>query len=250
MENSCFIQIKDLVKVYKDSDQPALNGITLDIKENEIFGLLGPNGAGKTTMIKVLCGLFPPTSGSIRICRYDIVKDLEKIKQFVGVVPQDIALYPSLTASENMRFFGGIYGLKGKVLKEKTAYYLELFGLEKSAGKRISSFSGGMKRRINLICGIMHEPKVLFLDEPTVGIDVQSKKLILDNLAEINKKGTTIIYTSHLMQEAETLCHNIGVIDEGRIIQAGSPAQLIEKYPGCRNLEDVYLLLTGKSLRD
>lgn len=249
-EQENIIEIKDLVKTYKGSTQPAIDHISLEINKNAIFGILGPNGAGKSTLINVLCGMFPPTSGHVKIAGYDIIKDIAKIENIIGVVPQDIALYPSLTAYENLSFFGRIYGLKGKVLDLKIQNYLCIFGLEKSANKRITTFSGGMKRRINLICGILHDPEILFLDEPTVGVDVQSKTLILESLLKLKNKGTTIIYTSHLMEEAENLCTAVMIIDEGKLIRSGTPQNLVSSDPEVSNLEGVYLKLTGKSMRD
>jgi ABC-2 type transport system ATP-binding protein len=244
------IEIKNLSKRYKGSDELALKDITLDIYPNEIFGLLGPNGAGKTTTISILCGLFKPTSGNITIDGLNLSSELDQIKKVIGVVPQDIALYPTLTAVENLTFFGNMYGLKGKMLKEIIMYRLTLFGLERFAKKKISSFSGGMKRRVNLIAGLLHGPKILFLDEPTAGIDVQSKIVILEFLNEINKNGTTIIYTSHYMEEAENLCSRVSIIDRGSIISTGNPKELVADHPEFKNLENLFLYLTGKDLRD
>jgi ABC-2 type transport system ATP-binding protein len=244
------IEIKNLSKRYKGSDDLALKDITLDIYPCEIFGLLGPNGAGKTTTISILCGLFKPTSGNIMIDGLNLSSEPDQIKKVIGVVPQDIALYPTLTAVENLTFFGNMYGLKGKMLKEIIMYRLTLFGLERFAKKKISSFSGGMKRRVNLIAGLLHSPKILFLDEPTAGIDVQSKIVILEFLHEINKKGTTIIYTSHYMEEAENLCSRVSIIDRGSIISTGNPKELVADHPEFKNLENLFLYLTGKDLRD
>ncbi len=250
MSDRPIIEIRELTKRYKGSDEPAINAISLDIYKNEIFGLLGPNGAGKTTTISILCGLFPPTKGSVQIDGLDIHADINKIKQIIGVVPQDIALYPTLTARENLTFFGNMYGLRGKVLKEKIDGYLEEFSLERHAGKIVSKFSGGMKRRVNLIAGLLHDPKIIFLDEPTVGIDVQSRLEILSYLKAINKKGTTIIYTSHYMEEAENLCSRVAIIDRGNIISLGNPKELVAEHPEFKNLENIFIHLTGKDLRD
>jgi len=203
MSGNPIIEIRELTKFYKGTDEPAINNISLDIFNGEIFGLLGPNGAGKTTTIFILCGLFAPTTGNVKINGLDIRTDLDQVKQIIGVVPQDVALYPTLTALENLRFFGNMFGLRGKELDDRIFQKLQFFGLEKYARKRVDKYSGGMKRRVNLIAGLLHEPKILFLDEPTVGIDVQSRIVILDYLKEINKAGTTIIYTSHYMEEAE-----------------------------------------------
>jgi ABC-2 type transport system ATP-binding protein len=244
------IEIKNLSKRYKGSDEPALKDITLDIYPHEIFGLLGPNGAGKTTTISILCGLFAPTGGEVVIDGFNLHNDLDQIKKVIGVVPQDIALYPTLTALENLTFFGNMYGLKGKSLKDLIMDRMNVFGLERFAKKKISSFSGGMKRRVNLIAGLLHDPKILFLDEPTAGIDVQSKIVILEFLHEINRKGTTIIYTSHYMEEAENLCSRVSIMDRGTIVSTGNPKELVADHPEFKNLENLFLHLTGKGLRD
>jgi len=250
MSDSPIIEIRDLTKFYKGSDEPALDSVSLTIFRNEIFGLLGPNGAGKTTAISILCGLFSPNSGEVFIDGYNLKSDKGQIKQIIGVVPQELALYPTLTARENLTFFGNMYGLHGKPLKEKIAHSFSVFGLEKHANKKISNYSGGMKRRVNLIAGLLHDPKILFLDEPTVGIDVQSRIVILDYLKKINNNNTTIIYTSHYMEEAENLCSRVAILDRGKVISLGNPAQLLAERPEFKNLENVFIHLTGKELRD
>lgn len=244
------IEINGLTKFYKDAEKPAIDNISLSVPENEIFGLLGPNGAGKTTTISILCGYLRMGSGSVNIDGFDLGTHKNEIKQIIGVVPQDLALYNTLTAYENLRFFGHFYGLKGKILKNRIFECLELFGLENNANKKLTTFSGGMKRRINLIAGMLHKPRVLFLDEPTVGIDVQSRNVILGHLEDINKQGMTIIYTSHYMEEAERLCSRVAIIDKGHILIQGEPAELLSKYPQCNNLESIFLHITGKDLRD
>ncbi len=249
MNKDYIIEIKNLVKIYKGSDIAAVNNLNIRINKGEIFGLLGPNGAGKTTTISILCGLINKTSGEALVSGYNIDNELNKIKSIIGVVPQEIALYPSFTAYENLKILGTIYNIPKNELKEKIEKNLREFGLDNN-NKRISKFSGGMKRRLNLIAGILHNPEILFLDEPTVGIDVQSKAFILENLKKINDMDTTIIYTSHYLEEAENLCHNIGIIDNGEIIAEGNPAELIKKYTDANSLEDVYLKLTGHKLRD
>lgn len=244
------IEIKHLTKVYKGSTKPAIDNISLDIEPGEVYGLLGPNGAGKTTTISILCGLFDPTAGNVYIDGMNYEHSAEKIKSIIGVVPQDIALYPSLTAKENLVFFGHLYGLKGKQLRDRINECLELFGLEKNADRKIKTYSGGMKRRINLIAGILHKPKVIFLDEPTVGVDVQSRNVILEHLRNINKEGTTLIYTSHYMEEAENFCTRVAIIDQGKIITEGRPKDLIASKSEYTDLESIFLKLTGKALRD
>lgn len=243
------IEINKLVKIYNGSAEPAVKGISLSIEKNMIFGLLGPNGAGKTTTISILCGLLKQTEGNVNLCGLSYEKNEDEIKQLIGIVPQDIALYPTLTAFENLQYIGNMYGLKGKNLKGSILDYLEIFGLEQSRDKRIITFSGGMKRRINLIAGLLNNPKILFLDEPTVGVDVQSRYIITKHLKEMSIKGTTIVYTSHLMEEAENLCTQIAIIDEGKIIAIGTPPELFSKYDSV-NLEQVFLKITGKRLRD
>lgn len=244
------IKIESLSKKYKDADQYSLNNVSLDINEGEIFGLLGPNGAGKTTLISMLCGLVKPTSGHFTIDDLSYSNHSSKIKKIIGVVPQEYALYPTLTARENLHYFGSMYGLKGSDLKDKVIETLDLLGLLKFADKRVETFSGGMKRRVNLIAGILHKPKVLFLDEPTVGVDVQSKNAIIDYLKVLNENGTSIIYTSHHLAEAEDFCTNIAILDRGRIYAKGTPSTLINSVEEARNLEDVFISLTGKDLRD
>jgi ABC-2 type transport system ATP-binding protein len=198
----------------------------------------------------MLCGLVKPTSGHFTINDLNYANHSLKIKKIIGVVPQEYALYPTLTARENLHYFGSMYGLKGTYLKDKVIETLDLLGLLKFADKRIETFSGGMKRRVNLIAGILHNPKVLFLDEPTVGVDVQSKNAIIDYLKFLNHNGTTIIYTSHHLAEAEDFCSNIAILDRGRIYAQGSPSGLILSTPQARNLEEVFISLTGKDFRD
>jgi len=251
MTTKPIIEIQHLTKRYKNADEAAVKDLNLNIHKGEIFGLLGPNGAGKTTTISILCNQIFADDGQIYVEGNDLESESEKVKRILGVVPQEIALYPKLTAYENLKFFGNMYGLSGKLLKERIVKSVSDFGLEKKLHLKVGTFSGGMKRRINLIAGILHKPKILFLDEPTVGIDVQSKNVIIEHLQQLNKKeGTTIVYTSHLMDEAEKFCTRIAIIDMGKIVTKGEPAALIKAYPGSSNLEDIFLLLTGRRLRD
>jgi len=244
------VQIQHLSKKYKDAEVYSVSDLDLSIVEGEIFGLLGPNGAGKTTLISMLCSLIKPTSGSFTINGLNYAKNKNQLKKLIGIVPQEYALYNSLTAYENLMYFGSMYGLKGATLKNKINTALETLGLEKFKNKKIESFSGGMKRRVNLIASILHQPKVLFLDEPTVGVDVQSKNAIIKHLQELNKSGTTIIYTSHHLNEAEHFCSKVAIIDNGEIIIEGKPKDLIKNQVNANNLEDVFIALTGKELRD
>jgi len=243
------IEIKNLYKIYSGNTHPAVNNLSLTIERGEIFGLLGPNGAGKTTTISILCGLRHFNCGELRICNYSVKNESDKIKPLIGVVPQDIALYPTLTAYENLKIFGGIYGLKKKELNERIDELLKLFGLEKSKNRYVSNYSGGMKRRVNLIAGLLHRPQLLFLDEPTVGLDVQSRNVILENLEKIREAGTTIVYTSHYLGEAESFCTSIALIDDGQVICQGEPKQLIAQNK-VKTLEELFLQKTGKNVRD
>lgn len=244
------IAIHGLSKKYRDADFFSVQNLSLQVHKGEIFGLLGPNGAGKTTLISMLCGLVKPTQGNFSITGLSYKNDSLKIKNLIGVVPQEYALYPSLTARENLMFFGAMYGIKSTDLKQKVTDSLEQLGLTKFSDKKISAYSGGMKRRVNLIAGLLHNPQVLFLDEPTVGVDVQSRGVIIDYLKQVNTTGTTIIYTSHHLTEAQDLCHRIAIIDNGTVLATNTPAKLIQDTTDAGNLEDVFLSLTGKALRD
>lgn len=244
------INIQNISKQYKDSDSQSLESVVLQIPQQSVFGLLGPNGAGKTTLISILCGILKPTSGSFEIDGSSSVQNPSEIKNKIGVVPQEYALYPTLTAFENLMYFGSLYNVPKKELKLKITDYLTHLGLSNFMHKKVQTFSGGMKRRVNLIAGILHNPKVLFLDEPTVGVDVQSRATIISYLKELNKKGTTIVYTSHLMAEAEDFCTDIAIIDQGKIFIQGTPKELIQNTPNACNLEEVFIALTGKNLRD
>jgi ABC-2 type transport system ATP-binding protein len=244
------ITIQQLSKQYKGAEAYSVLDLDLSIAEGEIFGLLGPNGAGKTTLISMLCSLIKPTSGYFTIDGLTYKSNKNQLKKNIGIVPQEYALYNSLTAFENLMYFGSMYGLKGKELKTKIQNALIELGLEKFSNKKIETFSGGMKRRVNLIASILHNPKVLFLDEPTVGVDVQSKNVIIQHLKELNSNGTTIIYTSHHLNEAEQFCSRVAIIDHGTIITQGKPSSLIKSHPNAHNLEDVFIALTGKALRD
>ena len=244
------IETKQLYKKYKNAEDFSVNDVTLNIKEGERYGILGPNGAGKTTLISVLCNLIKPTSGTYEIDGLSPKNKLNTIKKKIGIVPQEYALYPTLTAKENLMFFGSLYGLKNSNLRKKIDVALERVGLSQFADKKVEHFSGGMKRRCNLVAAILHKPKILFLDEPTVGVDVQSRAVIIDFLEELNKKGTTIIYTSHLLSEAEEFCSKIAIMDNGQIYAVGSPKELISKTENAENLEDAFIAITGKELRD
>ncbi len=248
--SEAFVQIDKLKKTYRGSSHPAVNGLSLLLNEGEIHGILGPNGAGKTTSIGMLMGLLKADSGFIHVAGLSIPNQIQKLKKLMGLVPQDIALYQALTAYENLNYFAAQFNIPRSNRKELINKYLQRVGLYERRNDKVKTFSGGMKRRVNLIAGLLHEPKLLILDEPTVGTDVQSKNMILELLQELNQNGMTILYTSHLMEEAERICHNVCIIDRGRNIEQGNPKELIQRYPNCKNLEEVFVELTGYQIRD
>lgn len=243
--------VQDLHKTYKGALEPSLKGLSFSFPKGSIVGLLGPNGAGKTTTISIICGLVKADAGQVQIFdQPQHAANRETIKRLIGVVPQQIALFPHLTAIENLEYFGNLYGLKGKPLRSRIDEYLQVFGLEKAGHKQVHHFSGGMKRRTNIIAAILHNPKLLILDEPTAGVDVQSRTMILQFLREYNQQGVSIIYTSHLLDEAQTICSEVVIVDEGKAVVQGGTAELIARHAECRNLEDVFLHYTGHALRD
>ncbi|OGO16828.1 MAG: ABC transporter [Chloroflexi bacterium RBG_16_50_11] len=245
-----FVVVKEIHKSFKDFK--AVNGVSFSINKGEIFGLLGPNGAGKTTTIRMLSTVLEADSGDIIIGGHSIKQEAEAVRSIIGVCPQDLALYEDLSALDNMVFFGRMAGVEGKAARAQAMKNLELMGLEDRAKGKVAKFSGGMKRRINLAIALMGSPQLLFLDEPTVGIDPQSRNHIFENIQGLQKRGLTVLYTTHYMEEADRLCNRIAIMDGGQIIaldtsynlksQIGSPEKV--------TLEDVFLKLTGRSLRD
>jgi ABC-2 type transport system ATP-binding protein len=221
------LAVKNLVKKY--GDFTAVNGISFDIQEGEIFSLLGPNGAGKTTTISMLSTLYIPTSGEAIVGGYSVTKEPMAVRNLIGVVPQELALYEDLTARENLNFWGQMYGLSSKTLKTRVDEVLEQIGLADKAKKRVKTYSGGMKRRVNIGVGLLHKPRLLFMDEPTVGIDPQSRRAILDSVKELNKSGVTVLYTTHYMEEAAELSDRVGIIDHGELIALGTQAELTKQ---------------------
>ncbi|MFU1796620.1 ATP-binding cassette domain-containing protein [Paenibacillus azoreducens] len=218
------LEIRGLTK--KFGDFIAVDNMSLTIREGEIFGFLGSNGAGKSTTINMISSLLRPTSGEIRILEKDIMKHSRFAKMNLGVVPQDLAIYGDMTAYENVSFFAGLYGLRGAELKERTEEALMFVGLSDKAKSFPKNFSGGMKRRLNIACAIAHKPKLIIMDEPTVGIDPQSRNYILSSVRKLNESGCTIIYTSHYMEEVEEICSRIAIVDHGKIIAEGTKEQL------------------------
>ncbi|MBW6518698.1 MAG: ABC transporter ATP-binding protein [ANME-2 cluster archaeon] len=216
MNSDIIITVKDLVKTY--NGHTAVDGVSFEIKRGEIFGLLGPNGAGKSTIISILCCLLEPTRGRVLIDGFDIHDDSTQIKKVIGVVPQEISLYPTLTARENLVFYGRIYGLSRRALKSRVETLLDMVGLTERGNDLLEGFSGGMKRRINIAAALLHEPGIVFLDEPSTGVDPQSRRRIYDTIQDLNRQGMTVLLTTHQMEDAEKLCHRIAIVDKGKMI--------------------------------
>ncbi len=221
---------QDLRKSYGDNE--AVKGISLQVARGEVFGLLGPNGAGKTTTISMLTGLLEPTGGKITVDGLDLKTHTNEVKAKQGLVPQELALYPTLSARQNLMFFGRIYGLKGKELRQRVDDVLEMIGLTERANDAIKDYSGGMKRRVNIGAGLLHRPDILFLDEPTVGVDPQSRNAIFESVEALNRGGMSVIYTTHYMEEAQRLCHRVAIVDEGKLIALDTPTALIRSLGG------------------
>ncbi|MBK9052136.1 MAG: ABC transporter ATP-binding protein [Chloroflexi bacterium] len=222
------IEVHNLEKQYAPTAEKAVKGISFAIKQGEIFSLLGPNGAGKTTTISMISCLLAPTAGDALIAGHSIRREPMKVKQTIGVVPQEIALYDTISARENLVFWGRMYGLSGTKLQERITTTLKIAGLEDRAGDKVETYSGGMKRRLNIAVGLLHEPQVLYMDEPTVGIDPQSRRRILDTVKELNRQGLTVLYTTHYMEEAEELSDRIGIIDHGQLVAMGTQQELTQ----------------------
>jgi len=202
--------------------------MSFEIAPGEIYGMLGPNGAGKTTTIKMVCGLLEPDSGVVTVAGRRTDRDLS-VKDLIGYVPQDVALYPDLSARENLSFLGSLYGLRGKLLASRVDEVLELTDLAERANDRVDAFSGGMKRRLNIGAGLLHHPKLLVLDEPTVGVDPQSRHAILERVQGFGRDGMAVLYTTHYMEEAERVCSRVGIVDHGRLIAEGTRKELVER---------------------
>ena len=242
------IQIQNLNFQYAENSGVVFKDFNLSIAGGERFGLLGPNGAGKTTLMNLMTGVLQAKSGSIQLLGKNIEGD-EEVKRLFGFVPQHHSFYQELSPSENLEFFGAWAGLSRKEIKERTKELLSVLGLSNVADKPVSKFSGGMKNRVNLAIGVIHRPQILFLDEPTTGVDVQTRHAIVDYLKELNKAGTTLIYTSHHLAEAESLCTRVALIDEGKIIAQNDLQMLLQEHKQ-DGLEGLFLNLTGRSYRD
>lgn len=248
------VQVMDLVKHFGKHE--AVKDVSFTIGKGEIFGLLGPNGAGKSTTINMMCGYLEPKSGDTFIDGISIKKDPLKVKRMLGVVPQEIALYTDLNSLENLEFFGQIYNMPAHLRKERAAEVLHFVGLYDRRKEPVKTFSGGMQRRINMAVAMLHQPRFLMMDEPTVGVDPQSRENIFDTIEKLRDQGTTILYTTHYMEEAERLCNHIAIMDNGAIIAMGTLEQLLALRDQSREvarphgLQELFIQLTGKTLRD
>lgn len=247
--NNLAVSIKDLGFTYPGQAAKCFSNLSLDVIKGERFGLFGPNGAGKTTLMNCMTGLLRYQQGSIQLFGHEVKTQRKTINKLFGFVPQDFSFYQELSPMENFYFFGAWSGMDKKAIKEKSAELLEVLGLTDVANKQVQKFSGGMKRRVNLAIGVLHNPSILFLDEPTVGVDVHTRQAIINYLKSLNEKGTTLIYTSHQLSEAEDLCNKIALIDEGKILVHDSLNHLLLNR-GEKGLEELFINLTGKSYRD
>ncbi len=246
--NPLAVDIEDLGYSHPGQHDLFFSHLNLKIAEGESFGLFGPNGAGKTTLMNLMTGLFPIREGSIQILGSEISQHHKSVSRFFGFIPQDLSFYEELSPVQNLEFFGAWSGMRQPAIRKRTAELLELLDLTAVRNKQVRKFSGGMKRRLNLAIGMIHEPKLLFLDEPTVGVDVQTRYTIINYLKELNKNGTTLIYTSHQLNEAEELCDKIALINEGKIIVHDHLANLLSSYRE-GGLESLFLNLTGKDYK-
>jgi ABC-2 type transport system ATP-binding protein len=243
------ITIQNLAFHYPRQEGICFKNFNLEIRAGERFGVFGPNGAGKTTLMNLMTGLLKYTVGSIRLFDHEIRDHPKSINRIFGFVPQDFSFYPELSAKENLAFYGAWYGLSKKEICNRTEELLDVLGLAAVGDRVLQNFSGGMKRRVNLAIGVLHHPRVLFLDEPTVGVDVQSRHAIIHYLKTLNVSGTTLIYTSHQLEEAAELCDKIALIDEGKIMAHDSLEILLQEH-GQEGMEGLFLALTGKRFRD
>jgi ABC-2 type transport system ATP-binding protein len=245
---SAAIDIQNLNFQYSENSGVVFKNFNLHVDTGERFGLLGPNGAGKTTLMNLMTGVLQPDGGAVQMLEKNIGED-KNVKKLFGFVPQHHSFYQELSPTENLQFFGAWAGLNRKEIKDRTKELLAVLGLSSVADKAVSKFSGGMKNRVNIAIGVIHRPRVLFLDEPTTGVDVQTRHAIIDYLKELNKEGTTLIYTSHHLTEAESLCTKVALIDEGKIIAHNDLQELLKEHKQ-DGLEGLFLNLTGRSYRD
>ncbi|HUJ84044.1 MAG TPA: ABC transporter ATP-binding protein [Candidatus Acidoferrales bacterium] len=240
------IEIQNLTKKFED--KTALDNLNLEVSKGELFGLLGPNGAGKTTTINILCGLVKPLCGTAKIYNHDVQKETRQVKELIGVCPQETAIYPYLSGDENLELFGNLHCMNKKLLRERSKLLLATLGLKEDAKRVSAKYSGGMKRRLSLALALIHDPQVVFLDEPTVAMDPQSRHAVWDFIKNQKNQGKTVVLTTHYMDEAEELCDRVGIIDHGKLIAEGSPKALIAERQ-VKNLEELFIKLTGRNIR-
>jgi ABC-2 type transport system ATP-binding protein len=241
------IVIKDLVKDF--GDVKAVNGLNLDIRKGEMFGFLGPNGAGKTTTISMLCGLLEPTAGSAQIAGFDIGKQPQKVKELIGVCPQEVAVYKFLTGMENLELFGNLHGVDKQVLKKRAAELVNQADFAEAAKRRAKGYSGGMMRQLNLLIALISDPEIVFLDEPTVGMDARARRRTWDYIGSLKDQGKTVILTTHYIEEAQALSDRVGIIDYGELVGLGTPAALMAEHDA-EDLERVFLSITGRRIAE
>jgi ABC-2 type transport system ATP-binding protein len=241
------IVIKDLVK--KFGDVTAVDGLNLNIRRGELFGLLGPNGAGKTTTINMLCGLLEPSAGSAQIAGFDIGNEPQKVKQLIGVCPQEVAVYKFLTGMENLELFGNLYGMDKQLLKERAAELVKQADFTEAAGRRTKGYSGGMMRQLNLMIALISDPEIVFLDEPTVGMDARARRRTWEYIGSLKDQEKTVVLTTHYIEEAQSLSDRVGIIDYGELIDLGSPEELMQKHES-KDLEAVFLKITGRRIAE
>ncbi len=241
------IEVQGLEKRFGET--AALQGLTLRIAEGELFGLLGPNGAGKSTMINILCGLLEPTAGSASVGGHPLPKEAPAVKEMIGVCPQDFSIFPYLTGRENVLLFGDLYGVPREELRRRAEALLGQMGLDGEADRKVKGYSGGMKRRISLATALIGDPQIAFLDEPTTGLDPQSRHAVWEFIRGLKERRRTVVLTTHYMEEAEALCDRVAIIDHGKLIALGTPAELREQN-GAKDLEEVFLKLTGRRIRE
>lgn len=246
---NAIIEIINVSKLYPGAETNSLNDVSFTIQAGTKIGIFGPNGAGKTTLISILCGIIKQSQGEVTYFQNTSPTTLKEVLPKIGYVPQDFSFFPELSPYQNLMYFGALYGISKKELKSKINALLDVLGLAHVIHKKVGKFSGGMKRRVNLAIGIINDPDILFLDEPTVGVDVQSKNAIMTYLEELNSKGTTIIYTSHHMNEGQNFCNEIVLIDQGNLIAIDKLDTLLKEHNES-SLEALFLKLTGIAYRD
>jgi ABC-2 type transport system ATP-binding protein len=249
--NSNSIEVKDLKKYFvgkhRFNDVKAVDGISFNVEKGELFGLLGPNGAGKTTTINMLCGLLKPTEGTAIVGGYDVRKNINKIKKLISVCPQEASVFPFLTGRENIEYFGNMHLMSKEKVNERAEKLLKLIGLFEASDRKAKTYSGGMKRQLNLIVALINEPNILFLDEPTVGMDPRVRRKTWEFIGSLKTQDRTIILTTHYIEEAEALCDRVAIIDYGKLVALGTPKNLMEEHQA-KNLEEVFLNITGRRI--